>query len=114
MIRFACKAVRIEDIVRCSFGLGRTEYLVLSTLAKSKGMLQVSEIAKRLSLDRTGVQKAATSLVAKGLAGRRKCDLPGGGYAFCYSARGREELKRKMRAAVRSWSAGVLSGIDSW
>jgi predicted transcriptional regulator len=112
MLRFACKNIEMEDIVRCSFGLTKTEYLVLHRLFSSAGTAQM--IAKSLKMERTGVQKALTGLVGKSLARREKRGLPTGGFSFVYSAEDRKGMKAKMKSSVQSWSAGVCKAVDGW
>lgn len=114
MIHFACKRIEIGEIVRCSFALSKSEYGVLEILAKSKNPLSVQEISKRLSLERTGTQKALKGLLEKGIALRKKCNLPGGGYSYCYFAASPSDLKKRMKESVKGWVSGVYREIDSW
>ncbi len=112
MIRFACKRVEMRDVVMCSFGLGRTEYAVLHAVMGRPGT--VSQVASKLGLERTGVQKALKALVKKGLVARRKSNLPGGGYFFGYAPADVPSIRRLMKSTVRSWASAVESEINSW
>ncbi|MFH0961565.1 MAG: MarR family transcriptional regulator [archaeon] len=114
MIHFACKRIEMEEIVRCSFALSKTEYKILSILMRSGKGLGVSEIAARLSLDRTGIQKSVKGLVRKKLAERKKSDRASGGFSFLYSAKAPGEIRRRMKASANSWVSGVFREIDGW
>lgn len=111
MIEFVCKKIRQEEIVRCSFGLNKTEYDVLTYMLKENNELPVSEIAEGLNLDRTTVQKAAKTLLRKDLLEREKQGLSGGGYNFLYSAKKKEEIKKRMISRTKKWSRAVTDEI---
>ena len=63
---FACKSIRQEDLIRCSFELNRTEYNVMMFLMKKhKKPLSAGSIAKSMGLERSTVQKAIKRLLQK-------------------------------------------------
>lgn len=113
MIEFACKKIRQEEIVRCSFGLNKTEYDVLTYMLKENNELPISGIAEALNLDRTTVQKAAKTLLRKDLLEREKQGLSGGGYNFLYSAKEKGEIKKRMMSKIKKWSEAVKSEIKA-
>lgn len=115
MIDFSCREPNVEEIIRCSFALSRTEYKTLSILASNpKKSFVASELALRMSLERTGAQKALKSLLGKGLCLRKKCNLPDGGYTFCYSISNPAKVRAMAKKSVSDWSRKAFREIASW
>lgn len=114
IVSFACKDIRKEELIRCSFGLNKTQYKVLKFLLEKKRHLQASEIASGVDLERTTVQKALPGMLAKKLVTRKQSNLQGGGYVFRYRITDPVILKRKSKEAVHAWHESVLKEIDSW
>jgi len=112
MITFACKKIKQEELIRCSFELNKTGYDVLMFLLKNKETYSVPQIAKRMSLERTTVQKAIKSLLDRKLVKRRQKNLPRGGYIFFYRVNNKEEIKEKMKRTVYEWYKSVEKEID--
>ena len=111
MITFACKKIKQEELIRCSFNLNKTEYNLLVFILRDKKGYTVSQIAKRTRLERTTVQKAVKNLVSKQLAQRKQKNLAKGGYVFVYKPNDKSEIKAKMRKIVYNWYQGVKKEI---
>ena len=114
MIYFACKTISMEEIVRCSFNINKTEYKVLVFLLRHKQEYSVQEIAEKLGKERTTIQKAIKSLLAKGLLFRRQVNLDNGGYVYYYSIKNKEEIKKRIIELVDSWTRAVKKAVESW
>jgi len=112
MLTFACKKIRHEELVRCSFNINKTEYNVLMFLLKNRGFHSVREIAKKMGFERTTVQKAIKKLSERGLARRVQNNLPKGGYSFLYQANKKDEIKKEMKEIVQRWVKIVEREIE--
>ena len=112
MISFACKAINQEDMLRCSFGLNKTEYNVLIFLFDQEYPLVAAVLAKKMNLERTTVQKAVKSLVEKNLVKRNQENLAKGGYSFLYEVDNKKEIKYKLKKIVSEWNKKVEKFID--
>ncbi len=114
LISFACKSINLQDIVLCSFGITKTEYLVLTNLLKQKKFLSINEISKKMSLERSTVQKAIAKLVLKELVERRQTNLTSGGYRFIYAVIDQETIKKRIRNIVDGWHKNVVKAVNNW
>ncbi len=112
MITFACKSINQEDMFKCSFGLNKTEYNVLVFLFEQNKPLIALDIAKKMKLERTTVQKAVKNLVEKDLIRRNQENLAKGGYSFLYEVDNKKGIKYKLRKVVSEWNKKVEKFID--
>ncbi|MCX6710040.1 MAG: hypothetical protein NTV63_03765 [Candidatus Woesearchaeota archaeon] len=118
MISFACKPIIFDELLKCSFGLNKTEYSVFMLLIareneKAEG-LSVSEIAVRLKKERTVIQKAVKSLFEKKMIKRFQENLENGGYKFSYSPVEKREIKERIIETIRGWVSNVESTVTKW
>ena len=113
MMTFACKRINKEDLIRCSFSLNKTEYNVLMFLLENEEELSVAEIAKRMNLERTTVQKAVKSLVEKDLVRRKQLNMEKGSYVFIYKIKQKKEIKQKLKTIISGWSEKVEKFISN-
>ncbi len=111
MITFACKKISLEDVVRCSFNLNKTEYRLFVFLFGKEREFSVQAIARETRLERTTVQKALKGLLKKKLAERRQTNIKNGGYFFLYKVGGKTEIKEKLLNIIRQWQKSVEKEI---
>ena len=111
MITFACKKIKKEELIRCSFDLNKTQYNILMFLLKKNKRYSVIEIAKKNKLDRTTVQKAIKVLLKKGLVRRFQKNLTKGGYMYLYEVSRKDEIKKEMKRIISNWYNVVLNEI---
>jgi predicted transcriptional regulator len=114
IINFACTKVELESIVRCGFGLKKTEYAVLTFLLGHDKNLRITEIARAMHKERTTIQKVVKSLVEKELVKRGQVNLKSGGYVFVYSAIDKNILKKKTIAIIQEWVKSAENAINGW
>ena len=112
MMTFACKQIRKDELIRCSFNLNKTEYRVLMVILGKEQAYTVSQVAKITKLERTTIQKAIKDLVSKNLAKRVQKNLPRGGYTFVYRVEDKNEIKGKMKEIIYKWYQSVETEID--
>ena len=116
MLSFACRNVEIEELLRCSFDLNKTEYSVLNHLIRSGGAYGASALGKamRPQLDRTTVQKAVKSLTEKSLIFRQQRNLSSGGYTFSYRVKDKRDIKKRMLSVMEKWHDNVARQVERW
>jgi len=111
MITFACRKIKIEEIIRCALALNKTEYNVFMFLLDKGQSFRAIEIAKNLNVDRTTVQKALKSLLEKNLIRRIQKNLVRGGYVFLYSMKDKEEIKKRVIEIIERWYNAAVEKI---
>ncbi len=114
MIDFACKKLDIEDIIRCSFALSKSEYQVLIFLIKQNQPLTPKKIKNKLKIDLTTVQRSVKKLHEKDLLIRSQRNLSPGGYVFCYKMKSKTIVKEKMKEILNIWNDNVIKSIEKW
>jgi len=112
MFSFACKGIKREELVKCSFRLNKTEFNLLMFLLREKQDLTVSEAAQKIGLKRTTVQKAIKTLLERKLVKRFQHNLPRGSYVFRYKVKNKQEIKQEMKQTVREWAQAVETEIE--
>ncbi len=113
MITFACKKIRLDEIVRCSFSLNKTEYNMLMFLLGKEKEFDIHAISKKMGLERTTVQKALKKLLDKKLAKRRQLNIETGGYFFLYSAKNKIWIKTQLLKIIRQWEKTAEEEIQN-
>ncbi len=113
MISFACKKIELPELIRCSFGMNKTEYNVMSHMMEQDDM-KVEQIAQGMSLERSTVQKAIKQLVSKDIVLRTQENLDKGGYVFKYLIKDKDVIKRMILESVNNWHKNVVSEVKSW
>ena len=114
MISFACKGIEFEELIRCSFTLNKTEYKLLMHMMTLEKEATIPELAEKMSMDRSSMQKGITGLLNKNLATRRQVNLEKGGYFFYYSALNKEAIKKSMLKIIDNWQIAVKKEIEGW
>ncbi len=113
-INFVCRVIKFEDILRCSFGLNKTEIAIMKFLLEEKEELTIEEIMKKIKRDRTTIQRGVKRLFEKELIKRRQINLDKGGYVFIYSSKPKQELKDKVFKIFESFKESVSKEIQKW
>ncbi|GIU69670.1 MAG: transcriptional regulator [Candidatus Woesearchaeota archaeon] len=109
-----CGKVDIEDIIACSLSLKKSEYRVFEVLLKTKENLTIVEIAEKLNLDRTTIQKIMKKLSDKGLIHRFQQNLENGGYIYNYNIKDKVAVKKHIKDLLRIWYENSISQIDTY
>lgn len=114
MISFACKQIELKDLIKCSFEMNKTDYNLFIFLLTSKENLTTNEIAKKIGLDRTSVQKSIKRLVEKTLVIRNQENLKRGGYVFSYKIKDKDIIKNQVLDMISGWNKKVKSEVKKW
>ncbi|MDA3837135.1 MAG: MarR family transcriptional regulator [Nanoarchaeota archaeon] len=114
MINFACKQFDLEEIVKCSLGLTKSEYRLLKFLIADDKQFTTDELAVALKLDKSTIQRGVKSLHSKGLVTRGQINQSVGGYVFLYRIKGKTHLRAIVTDIIDGWSEGVKKEIQKW
>ena len=112
MITFACKKIRLDELVRCSFNLNKTEYHVLMFLLRKEKEFDIHSISKKMGFERTTVQKALKTLLENKLAKRRQTNIKTGGYFFLYYIKNKDSIKMRLLEIIRQWEKNAEDAIE--
>lgn len=108
-----CKQIEPRDLIKCTFGLNKTELELFLFLTKSSKCETVQTVSKNLELDRTTIQKSLKKLLEKEIIERRQNNLDNGGYVFLYCVKKKPEIKNKMQDILTEWHGSASKEIDS-
>lgn len=108
----ACRTITIEDVIRCSYSLSKSELRVLKYLMV-KGSSTVLDIAKDLRLERSTVQKILRKLVEKKVVYRKQINLKRG-YKYIYVVKNLSDIKKEILFIIERWYHEARSAVESW
>lgn len=111
---FACKQIKFQELIKCSFGMNKTDYNLLIFLLKNKEYLTVMEISKLTKLDRTTIQKSMKRLHEKDLVVKHQDNLDKGGYIYSYIIKDKKYIKNMMHKIIDTWVNSVTHEISKW
>ncbi|MCA9487380.1 MAG: MarR family transcriptional regulator [Nanoarchaeota archaeon] len=115
MIDFACKKFDIEDVVKCSLGLSKSDYALLKFLSKhSTKKFDTEELSRELSLDKSTIQRGVKKLYEKDLIGRSQMNQQVGGYLFLYSIKDKKKINELILDIVNNWVKVVKDNLGKW
>ena len=84
MIDFACKKFDLEEVVKCSLGLSKSEFKLLKFLIENDKEFTTEKLSEKLKLDKSTIQRAVKKMHEKGLIRRGQINQSVGGYVFLY------------------------------
>lgn len=113
MVDLRCRKMDSKDLIRCTFDLSKTELKIFLYLLKTKKSIPSVDIADKIDLDRTTIQKSLKKLLEKGIVDRRQNNLDNGGYVFLYSIKQKDELKIQMKSIINDWKDSVEVQLET-
>jgi len=113
-LNFVCKIITLEQILKCSFGLNKTEIVILKHLLDIKEEETIEDIITSVKKDRTTIQRSVKRLFEKELIKRRQINLDKGGYVYVYSYRPKAELKEKVSKIFEQFKEMVGNEVQKW
>lgn len=114
MIDFACRQFKLDEVIKCGLGLSRADFRVMENLAQEQAWTTSEEIADRLGLSLSTVQRAVKKLSEDGIIDRTQSNLDGGGYVFEYRMKDRPVVRKIIIDIVRKWLKRVETEIEKW
>jgi len=115
MIDFACKKFDLNEVIRCSLNLTKTEFNILKFLIEnSEKEFTSKKISSIFKIGLSTSQKAINKLYQEDLIKRSQRNLKKGGYIFVYSIKEKLILKQKILDILHNWMRKVEEGIKRW
>lgn len=115
MIDFACKKFNIEDVVKCSLALSKSDFIILKFLSKDSGKkFGTGELSKELGFDKSTIQRSVKRLHEKNLISRSQINQSVGGYLFLYYIKDKEKINSMILGIVDNWYKTVEENIRKW
>ena len=114
MIDFACKKLDIEEVVKCSLTLSRSDYNILKFLMRKDSPVSTEKISFELGLDKSTVQRSVKKLREKGLLLRGQINQSIGGYLFTYRVKEKERVRKIILEILEGWVDNVRAEIKNW
>ncbi len=108
---FGCERIDPRDLIKCTFGLNKTELELFLFLSKGNKCETVQTISKSLELDRTTIQKSLKKLLESEIIERRQNNLDNGGYVFFYCIKKKPQIKEKMQSILDDWHSSAKKEI---
>jgi predicted transcriptional regulator len=113
MIDFACKEFKISEIIKCSFGLSKSDYNLFNYFLKNKDQwYRTNKLAKKLKLNLTTVQRSVKKLHEKKILERRQKNLDKGGYIYLYKIEKKNKIRSKILSIIHSWIRRVEEELE--
>ena len=113
MLNLACKTITLEELIKCSFNINKTEYLIIKHLLNNKDCTS-DTLQECLGKDLTTIQKALKSLLNKNIVQRRQVNLESGGYKFYYNTISKNELKEKIMSNLKNFETKVEARLNTF
>ena len=115
MIEFACKSINLDDIIKCSFSLTKTELKIFRYIAThAQEEFSTEDLANYLHLDVSTIQKAVKKLTDQNILVKTQKNLSSGGYVFLYSCKSKDEIKKKIFGNFQNFSQKVEEALQKW
>lgn len=114
MIDFACKRFELREVIKCGLGLTKSDYTIMDFLVKNKKTFNSHEIAEKLNLDLSTVQRSLKNLSSKNIIIRGQNNLSLGGYVYLYRINEKKIIKEMMMNIINQWVNKVEHEVDRW
>jgi predicted transcriptional regulator len=114
MLDFACKTFDLDEVIKCSLGLTKAEYKLLSRLMQGRDWKTTSELAKQSKYSLSAIQRCMKTLYEKGVVERKQVNLEGGGYTYIYRVKDRTELRKVIESILGAWEKKVREELGKW
>lgn len=111
MIDFSCKKFSLDEIIKCSLGLTKAELHMFITLRSVDTKMSAQELAEKVELDVTTVQRGLKKLFELDVLQRFQINLENGGYTYVYAIKSRQEIKNIIMERVHNWVSVVEKSL---
>lgn len=103
----------VDEVVEAVLGLGSRDRDVFRALVADPGST-TSDLAQRLDLHRSNVNRSLTDLVGAGLVTRRRRILETGGHVYQYTVPPPEELGERFQERFEAWTAVASDRLEEF
>jgi len=115
MINFACKQFDLNEVVKCGFGLTKTDLKVMKAMLRSQTKWYTTqELSSKLDLNITTIQRSVKSLHEKKIIDRHQDNLDNGGYIYNYQIKPKEQIVTMIMEKVHDWVNVVEVKLKNW
>jgi predicted transcriptional regulator len=115
MINFACKELDLNEVIKCSLGLSNAEFRLISFFVKyPEKDFSTEELASRLKLEKSTIQRGVKKLHEKKLLFRIQLNQSVGGYLFRYRIKDKNEIKKNILEILEGWNKKVKDELRTW
>jgi len=114
MIDFACKKFDLDEVVKCSLALSKSDFRLLRFLMSHDKRFTTEELASELKLDKSTIQRGVKRLHEKELVRRSQINQSVGGYIFLYQIKDKENIRKVILDIVEGWTETVRKSIKKW
>ena len=114
MIDFACKKFDLEEVVKCSLGLSKSEFKLLKFLIENNEQFTTEQLSSKLKLDKSTIQRGVKKLHSKNLVVRGQINQSIGGYLFLYRIKDKNKIREIISNTVDSWVDVFHEKISKW
>jgi predicted transcriptional regulator len=114
MIDFACKNFNLDEIIKCSLSLTKSEFKIFNFLLKNNSFFNSSSLSSSLSLDLTTTQRAMKKLYESSILIRSQNNLDKGGYEYTYKIKNKKELVNIISKIIQNWTDKVKEELNIW
>jgi len=115
MIDFACKKFDINEVVKCSLGLSRSDMkLFLVLLQHPEHEFSTADLSKKMKTDLSTAQRGVKKLAEKQILVRRQINFTNGGYEFVYRLVDKDKIRGVILGTVNAWVRTVSKELENW
>ena len=114
MIDFACKKFDLEEVIKCSLGLSKSEFRLLKFLIDKNKEFTTEDLSKKLNLDKSTIQRAVKKMHEGGPIRRGQINQSVGGYVFLYRIKDKKEIREIVSKIVEGWVKVFHEKIRNW
>ena len=112
MIDFACKNFELEEVLKCALGLTRSGMQVFQEFYKNDDWMTTEQIAEKLGLEQSTVQRAVKELHEKDVLSRYQENLSAGGYMYTYKMKDKGHVKQVVMDTIKNWVEKVEEEME--
>lgn len=114
MIDFACKRFRLDEVIKCSLNMTKSDVKVMDYLMKNRERKSSQDIASALNLDLSTVQRSLKKLSEKYIIIRNQNNLAGGGYIYFYTLNDKKVVRKIIMDIINNWVKQVEIELEKF
>ena len=114
MIDFACKTFDLEEVIKCSLGLSKSEFRLLKFFLERNRRFTTGELSTNLGLDKSTIQRGVKKLHEKNLVTRSQINQSNGGYLFLYMIKDKDKIRKVILDTVNGWVEVFHEKLSKW
>lgn len=114
-VDFACKNIKIENIIKCSFNLSKADMELFKFFLRNENKaFSSNELKKELEFELSTIQKGLKRMYDSQILNKTQKNLEKGGYIFEYNIKSKTEIKKIILEIVNIWVEEVGNKFCDW